>query len=295
MCHWHYEVHAGEGLDNIIGSFPFAGGVYPDIQDRERVLEYVRRMTAGYVNIHPEGREGIRIVEMSCNGPQYEIRPYAPGGEQRVSVGRQPWPKEDEDELFIDYGPRPGELPVPPEWDAVREYFATPIDQERKEKAREKLRSCVEDLVGASAGRDFNAQVVVPVPHLYGLLDAFRDFELASGKLFVASLDEWGVPDGRVKTVSSLKEARDVVSEATRAIVYTTDEDEPLWSFDHDHLSDAEYITGLEELLGTVSAYFADVAEVVDLHRWRAQIERSIDELLPEMARREKERGENNG
>lgn len=90
MCHWRYEIHLSDDFDGEIAAFPFAGGVRPVEEAREGVLKRVRRQVAGYVNAHPEAREDIHIVEMSCNGPQRTIYPYrqgAQGGELRLEIG----------------------------------------------------------------------------------------------------------------------------------------------------------------------------------------------------------------
>ena len=369
MCHWRYDIYKDADWDSRVCSFPFAGGVFADVQDRSRALRRARRAVAGYVGAHPGCREGICIVETSCNGPQREIRPYAPGGEQQrefvwdfddddddealflLPPSDEPVPvitdeptltltdEEDDDALrdwFADNlasatppsrqsvalggdverskqalcSPRvvgegaervagATEAPIPglsDEWDAVRQYFARPVDPTEKEQAWERLMSCVDSVGGHAEGRSNDEDVKIGVPSLYGLLRARRDFELACGKLFVARVGDWDEPDYAIaKTVSSLEEAQAAVSGGGKLIVYAQEDDEPLWSYDHDWLYDPAYIAGLEELLGAVSAYFADVAEVPDLERWRAQIERLIDDLLPEMVRREAERDENHG
>jgi hypothetical protein len=87
MCGWHFAIHVGDGYDDRVARFDFQGGVRPDVSDRARVLEKVRRQVAGYVNTHPDARAELRIVEMSCNGPQREIQPYTTAGERRFEIG----------------------------------------------------------------------------------------------------------------------------------------------------------------------------------------------------------------
>lgn len=111
MCQWRYEVHLTDDWDEI-ASFPFHGGVRPVKEAQEAVLKRVRRQVAGYANAHPEVREDIRIVEMSCNGPQRTIYPYrqgAQGGELRVDIGGWEFLPGTEEQLPLE------ELPAVPE------------------------------------------------------------------------------------------------------------------------------------------------------------------------------------
>lgn len=90
MCHWRFEVHLSDDWDDEVAAFPFAGGRRPVEEARALVLGRVRRQVAGYVNAHPDARQDIRIVEMSCNGPQRTIYPYrqgSQGGELRIDIG----------------------------------------------------------------------------------------------------------------------------------------------------------------------------------------------------------------
>lgn len=112
MCQWRYEVHLTDDWDEELASFPFAGGVRPAEEARDAVLKRVRRQVAGYVNAHPQAREDIRIVEMSCNGPQRTIYPYRQGAygvELRLDIGGWEFlPGEEEQLPLADLPEAPG-------------------------------------------------------------------------------------------------------------------------------------------------------------------------------------------